>query len=121
MQEHLHPTVDPIHDVGPREAVYHKSLFILSLKAVNMARPCCHRLAYGPNWAKLITLQPHKFSCAVPELLGYFDHVDLLVQDLPGFLPGKTVLAHGKKDLYLYHTLFPIRWDGRRLWSEEGK
>ena len=39
MKKHLDPLVDKVHNVGSEEEVTYKSLIILTLKVVNMARP----------------------------------------------------------------------------------
>ena len=40
------------------------------------------------------------------------DHMDPLVQELPGFL-GNMVLAHGKEGLYLHSEFLYVYWDNR--------
>ena len=72
----MQPLVDLIHNVGPKEAVPCKSLIILTLEEVNMVRPCHHHLTWGPIWSDVISCQPKKVSCNVPDILGCCDYVE---------------------------------------------
>ena len=96
MEEDLDLLVYYVHDVRPEETVSCKVLVVLTLKAINVTRTCCHRSQEGNFCSKVIPVHPHTFLGAVSELLGFGDHVDVLIQELARFFLGESVLDHGK-------------------------
>ena len=77
-----------------KEGIYHESLVVLPLKAVNVSRPCVHGPAEGPFSAQLVPSHLHKDPCALPYILHGGDHVDPLVQTPPSLFLGELVLSH---------------------------
>ena len=99
MQEYLHPFVGSTHNVCAKKAVRCKLLVILMLKAVNVARQRRHCLEEGSFPTEVVPGQAHKYLCAVVDILGRGNHVDLLVQDPTHFFLGELVMSHRKQDL----------------------
>ena len=67
--------VDYILNIFSENTVSFEGLVILTLKMINLTSPCCHGLGEGSFRTEVVTSQPHKFLCAVVELLGRGNHV----------------------------------------------
>ena len=72
--------VDYIHYVCTKYMVSCQFLVILTLKEINVARPCLHHLEDGFFHPEVFPVQLHNFLCSTAELLGSGDHMDSLVQ-----------------------------------------
>ena len=110
MEEYLDSLVYPVHNVHPKEMVLCEGLFVLTLKAINVMRPCGHCSGEVTFCSEVIPSQPHKVSGAVAELLIHGDHIDALIQELARFVPGESVLAHGEQDLDSHCSLMRVCW-----------
>ena len=91
--------VDYIQYVCTKYMVSCQFLVILTLKEINMTRPCYHRSVEGPFRSEVVPYQLHKYFCDVAELLGCGNHLDALIQYLSQLVLVELVLAHGQQDL----------------------
>ena len=94
-----------MYPVRHKETVSCEGLFVLTLEAINVTRPCHHHSRGGTFLYKVIPDHPHRVSGSVAGLLVCGDHVDALIQELAHFVLGESVLAHGEQDLDSYCSL----------------
>ena len=91
--------MDSVHFIRLKEMVYCKGLVVLTLKAINVTRPCRYRSVVRTFCSEVIPCQMHQVSGAVVELLGCGNHVDALIQDLTRFILEESVLTHSNQDM----------------------
>ena len=76
-----------------------QDLFILTLEAINAMRPFHHRSVEGSFRYEVVPGHTHKVLCAVAEILGCGNYVDVMIQELDLLFLGELVLEHGDQDL----------------------
>ena len=95
----MHLLVYGVNEVRTKEGVTCGGLVIFPIELVNVVGSLIHGLSEGTFRIQLIPCHSYKVSFVVPESLCGVDHMDMLVQQLPGLFRGEAVVSYRQQYL----------------------